>query len=113
MEGMMFHKCLVDQPEVPLFLRVPNESTKNYKQIMQEFSPNGFLNLNSIIQKLKSKKYGPGRNMIKIDVLNTDIRKLFSVCEKYYSYDPNSIRISRTLEVFFESEIKLSDRIQR
>jgi len=38
--------------------------------------------------------------------LIADIRKIFFVCEKYYSYDANSIRISRTLESFFEAELK-------
>ena len=64
------------------------------------------MNLNIILQKLKSKKYGPGKNMIKLDVLVQDIKKIFKICEKYYSYDPTSLRISRTLEQYFEQELK-------
>jgi hypothetical protein len=64
------------------------------------------VNLNIILQKLKSKKYGPGKNMIKLDVLVQDIKKIFKICEKYYSYDPTSLRISRTLEQYFEQELK-------
>ena len=44
--------------------------------------------------------------MIKIELIITDIRKVFQVCEKFYGYDANSIRISRTLEAFFEGELK-------
>ena len=64
------------------------------------------MNLNIILQRLKNKKYGPGKNNIKVDVLQQDVRRIFAVCEKYYNYDPSSIRISRTLESFFESEVK-------
>ena len=34
LESLIFHKSLVECQEVPLFLRIPTESTKNYKQIM-------------------------------------------------------------------------------
>ena len=44
--------------------------------------------------------------MIKLDVLVQDIKKIFKICEKYYSYDPTSLRISRTLEQYFEQELK-------
>jgi hypothetical protein len=90
---------------VPLFLRIPTESTKNYKQIMAEWD-GGFLNFNIIFQKLKSKKYGPGKNLVKTDLIIADIRRVFQVCEKCYSHDPTSLRISRTLEGFFENELK-------
>lgn len=74
---------------------------------MQETGPGGFMNLNIILQKLKSKKYGPGKNMIKLDVLVQDIKKIFKICEKYYSYDATSLRISRILEQHFEQELKI------
>ena len=62
MDKIMFHKCLVDQAEIPIFLRVPSlEGTKNYKSIMRKFSATGFLNFNIITQKLKSKKYHVGK----------------------------------------------------
>jgi len=44
--------------------------------------------------------------MIKEEVIIGDVRKIFQICEKYYSYDPTSIRISRTLEAYFEQELK-------
>jgi hypothetical protein len=71
---------------------------------MKEYS-GGFLNFNIILQKLKDKKYGSGKNMNKAEQLTSDVRKIFYVCEKYYGYDSTSIRISRTLESFFENEI--------
>lgn len=83
---------------------MPTENTRNYKQICNEFS-DGFLNFSMILQKLKSKKYGPGNNKIKTDSLIADIRRIFNVAEKYYTYDSNSIRISRILESYFENEI--------
>jgi len=106
-ESVIFHKVLVDQHDVPLFLRIPTETSKNYKQIMNEWGAGGFLNFNIILQKLKSKKYGPGRNNIKVDAVLADLRNVFNVCEKFYSYDPTSLRISRTLESFFENEVKV------
>jgi hypothetical protein len=105
LEGMIMHKCLIELAEVPLFMKIPTSDTKNNKQINLEFANTGHLNFNTILQRLKTKKYGPGRNMIKVDQLNNDIRKIFSVCEKYYSYHPISIRVSRTLESFFENKL--------
>jgi hypothetical protein len=58
-----------------LFLQVPNEGMKNYKQIIGYLKLHQveFMNLNMILQKLKAKKYGPGNNKIKIDTLEADI----------------------------------------
>ena len=101
----MFHKCLVDQNEIPIFLRVPNpDTTKNYKGIMRKFSSTGFMNFNIIMHKIKTKKYNTGKIFDSDSVIN-DIKKIFEVCEKYCSFDPNSIRISRTLEGFFENQL--------
>lgn len=104
LEGIVMHKVLLECQEVPLFLQMPNENTRNQKAINNEFKADGFTNFNIILQKLKSKKYGPG-NKIKTESIAADVRRVFNVCEKYYSYDANSIRISRTLESFFENEI--------
>ena len=114
MDQIMFHKCLVDQHEIPIFLRVPSpDNTKNYKGIMRKFSSTGFLNFNIIMQKIKTKKYNVGKNFDSELVIN-DINKIFEVCEKYCSYDPNSIRISRTLEGFFENQLaKLNKKIAK
>ena len=53
LESLIFHKCLVDLPEVPLFLRIPSESTKNFKAIMADWEEstrfNGFMNFNIIL----------------------------------------------------------------
>lgn len=83
--------------------------TKNYKAIMNDFGSSGFLNFNIILQRLKNKKYGPGKNNVKHEALLADVRKIFQVCEKYYNYDPVSIRVSRTLESYFETEVKKID----
>ena len=43
---------------------------------------------------IKSKQ--DKKNMIKEDVLVKDIRQVFTICEKFYQHDPNSIRIGIT-----------------
>lgn len=63
-----------------------------------------------MLQKLKDKKYGSGKNMSKAEQLISDVRKIFNVCEKYYSYDSTSIRISRTLESYFENELSKANK---
>lgn len=77
---------------------------------MNDFGTSGFLNFNIILQRLKNKKYGPGKQNVKHDLLCADIRKIFQVCEKYFNFDPISIRVSRTLESYFENEIKKIER---
>ena len=79
---------------------------KNYKQIIGYLKLHQveFMNLNMILQKLKTKKYGPGNNKIKIDALEADIQRVFDMCELYYNYDPNSIRISRVLQSNYTKE---------
>ena len=62
----------------------------------------GYLNFNMILQRLKSKKYGPGKNMIKESDLLFNIRNVFRICEKYYHFDPLSMRISKILEAHFD-----------
>jgi len=110
-ESMVMHKVLLEQQEVPLFLRNPDpQTTKNYKEIMGEFGSTGFLSFNIILHRLKNKKYGPGKANLKHDNLLADMRKVFQVCEFYYNYDPVSIRVNRTLESYFENEIKKLER---
>jgi hypothetical protein len=49
-ESIVMHKVLLEQQEVPLFLRNPDpEITKNYKGIMNDFGSSGFLNFNTIL----------------------------------------------------------------
>ena len=61
---------------------------------MKEYSSNGHvLNFNQILVKLKNKKYGPGKNMIKEQMIQKDIRSIFSMVDKYYHYDQTSIMI--------------------
>lgn len=45
------------------------------------------LNFNQILVKLKNKKYGPGKNMIKEALICKDVRSIFSMVDKYYHYD--------------------------
>ena len=61
---------------------------------MKEYSSNGHvLNFNQILVKLKNKKYGPGKNMIKEQMIQKYIRSIFSMVDKYYHYDQTSIMI--------------------
>lgn len=77
---------------------------------MNEFGSSGYLNFNTILQRLKNKKYGPGKQNVKHDLLLADVRKIFTICEKYYTYDPVSIRVCRTLETYFENEVKKMEK---
>ena len=55
---------------------------------MKEFSQNGsVLSFNLVLLKLKNKKYGPGKNMIKEQMIQKDIRSIFQMVDKYYHYD--------------------------
>ena len=78
LESIITHPSLKALQEVPLFFRQPTEQTKFFKEIMKEYSTNGqVLNFNQILLKLKNKKYGPGKNMIKETMIQKDIRSIF------------------------------------
>lgn len=51
--SIITHETIKDLKEVPLFLRPPIESQKNYNEIMNECGQNGYLNFNSILFRLK------------------------------------------------------------
>ena len=44
---------------------------------MNDFGSSGFLNFNIILQRLKNKKYGPGKQNVKHEMLLADVRKIF------------------------------------
>jgi len=103
--SIVTHEELYKLGDVPLFLKVPNEHSKFFQEMKMENHGVGYLNFNMILQRLKSKKYGPGKNMIKEDILQMNIRNVFRICEKYYGFDPLSMRISKILEEHFEKEL--------
>jgi len=80
---------------------------KKYQDLALENDGIGYLNFHMILRRLKTKKYGPGKNMIKETQLIANIRNVFRCCEKYFNQDPVSMRISTILEEHFESELKL------
>lgn len=57
---------------------------------------------------MRNKKYGPGKNFIKEELIQRDIRTVFGICERYYSTDAVSLRISRVLQKHFENELSVS-----
>ena len=67
--SIVMHNELYRLDTVPLWLKQPGPDTPYYHEIMQENDGVGYLNFNMILQRLKSKKYGPGKNMIKEDIL--------------------------------------------
>jgi hypothetical protein len=88
LESIITHPCLKTLQELPLFFRQPTEQTRYFKEIMKEFSQNGsVLSFNLVLLKLKNKKYGPGKNMIKEQMIQKDIRSIFQMVDKYYHYD--------------------------
>jgi signal transduction histidine kinase len=72
----------------------------------------GYLNFNMILHRLKTKKYGPGKNMIKEEVLKHHITNVFRNCEKYYLNDALSMRLSKILEIHYQQELKNSINIK-
>lgn len=56
--------------QTPLFLKAPSQSEilldpKKYQDLALENDGIGYLNFHMILRRLKTKKYGPGKNMIK------------------------------------------------
>lgn len=96
------HNELYKLDSVPLWLKPPSPDTKHFNEIQNENDGVGYLNFNMILQRLKSKKYGPGKNMIKEDILQANIRNVFKICYKYYYYDPMSMKICKILDAHFE-----------
>ena len=110
--SIVTHEELYKLGDVPLFLKVPNEQSKFFNDMKNENQGVGYLNFNMILQRLKSKKYGPGKNMIKESDLQLNIRNVFRICERYYNFDPLSMRISKILEEHFEKELAQSPDIK-
>ena len=71
----------------------------------KENSGSGYLNFELIQNRLKTKKYGPGKNMIKEDIIQYHIRNVFQIGQKYFSHDPLLMKIIKVLEAYFEKEI--------
>ena len=63
------------------------------------------MNFVIILQRLKAKKYGPGRNIIKEEILQQHILRVFSYCEEHFGHDEESLRISHILRDFFEYQL--------
>ena len=61
---------------------------------------------------MRNKKYGPGKNIVKENVILSNIRNVFRNCEKYFSHDEASVRLSRILEAHFENEMAVSPPIK-
>ena len=61
---------------------------------------------------MRNKKYGPGKNIIKEMVILMNIRNVFRNCEKYFSHDEASVRLSKILEAHFENEMSVSPPIK-
>ena len=93
LESIITHEELSTLNEVPVFLIPPPEGSQLHNSYKQENGGIGYLNLNMILHRLKTKKYGPGKNMIKEEVLKNHISNIFRNCEKFFSHDALSMRI--------------------
>ena len=101
LESIITHEELFGLNEVPLFLIPPSEGSHLQNQFRQENGGIGYLNFNMILHRLKTKKYGPGKNMIKEEVLKHHITNVFRNCVKYYQHDPISMRLYKILEAHY------------
>jgi hypothetical protein len=108
LESIITHEELFGLNEVPLFLVPPAEGSILNHQFKNENGGIGYLNFNMILHRLKTKKYGPGKNMIKEEVLKHHISNVFRNCEKFYSHNALSIRLSGILEAHYQQELKNS-----
>ena len=106
LESIITHEELSGLSEVPLFLIPPPEGSKLHINYKLENGGIGYLNLNMILHRLKTKKYGPGKNMIKEEVLKHHITNIFRNCEKFFSHDELSMKISKILEAHYQYELK-------
>lgn len=101
LESIITHEELFGLNEVPQFLIPPMEGSQLLNNFRIENGGIGYLNFNMILHRLKTKKYGPGKNMIKEEVLKHHITNVFRNCEKYYSHDALSMRLSKILEAHY------------
>lgn len=99
-------------PDEPAFMKPPREGHPLFEVFRQRQEKDkddaGYLNFVIILHRLKAKKYGPGRNIIKEEVLQHHIRSVFKYCEDYFSQDEVSMRVARVLLEFFEYQLKHS-----
>ena len=66
------------------------------------------MNFQMILYRMRNKKYGAGKNIVKENLIQTNIRSIFRICEKYFYHDDASVRISQVLEMHFENELAVS-----
>lgn len=112
LESIITHEELFGLNEVPLFLIPPAEGSQLANNFRVENGGIGYLNFNMILHRLKTKKYGPGKNMIKEEVLKHHITNVFRNCEKYYPNDDLSMRLSKILDNHYQQELKNSINIK-
>lgn len=98
--------------EQPIFLRIPDASFDRQESMSLENEGEGYLNFQMIQHRLRNKKYGPGRNIMKEGMILLNIRNVFRICEKYFPQDEPSVRLSRILEKHFENELSVSPNLK-
>jgi hypothetical protein len=75
--------------------------------LVKENSGQGYLNFYMIIQRLRSKKYGPGKNRLNEELLQGHIKNVFKICRSFFSSDSQSMKVSKILEDFYDKQIFL------
>ena len=80
--------------------------------MLLENESEGYLNFQMIQHRMRNKKYGPGKNIMKEGMMLYNIRNVFRICDKYFSHDAASVRLSRILEKHFENELSVSPNLK-
>lgn len=66
-------------------MRIPDGSFERAEQMQEENEGEGYLNFQMIQHRMRNKKYGPGKNIMKEGMIQFNIRNVFRICEKYFS----------------------------
>lgn len=65
-------------------MRIPEKGFDRYEELQRENDGEGFLNFQMILYRMRNKKYGAGKNIVKDNLIQTNIRNIFRICEEYF-----------------------------